>query len=691
MSCAAERLHPDYYLQLYPDLRAAFGTDRTAAENHFREHGRHEGRSPNPFFIAEYYFATYPKVKDGCGGDSGKALDHWLTFGMDEGRRGSPIFDPHFYLATYLDVAAVYGAKNYRGAYDHFVGFGIKEGRVSAPDAPPLFDQHGKLMAGPIIDALFSVGSEAGVVQKGVGSIPDLTALLSAARELPPPPANPFDIVTSGNRTGEGSLFFNKVKLAAQQKITEANNDRAAALAAEHAKAEATLREAHGKAIDTLGQNLEKVYMRIGYDSGIDWIATDAKGSSIRSPDFASFKGSANFKITLDVTWNWIAGGSGAILFINPKNQLGYADFNGFVFSKVDLGIAPGDKPGGRIALDGEEGVAFSILSTAHEADREGTGWVPRAAALVKTNLANRSTTRIADLSSKGLLDTALWSMALDTTTREIYWCDGYRFGVVSYDGSANTFLIEEWWVRSELLAVDSEHGCFYSCAGGEVLRRRRDDLTRVVVLPQQYGVYAAAIDLATQLIYWIANENEDGKLYARLYRAPLGSPNARGNYDARAHQRLVFSVPVRAEITDMVLLTSTDEISQRLAAATFKKNQAHIVASQNIAKAHADATTKRDQAHANLADAHAKAESDISLKQADAAKIRDNAQAYAHARRDEAVQLVRDKRAKADQDRADANAAAQSLIDKKKASVETQKDAERARLDAQRRARQNS
>jgi hypothetical protein len=167
---------PAFYLDLYPDLKAAFGNDLTAAGKHWREYGRKEGRMASPVFHTLFYRQMNPDVDAAYGSDHlaivhhwtmhgigearssslvfdldyylghhpdlvvafgemayGKALRHYLDYGLNEGRRASAALDPAWYLSAHPDVAAVYGATNYRGAVLHYLAYGYAEGRQGAP------------------------------------------------------------------------------------------------------------------------------------------------------------------------------------------------------------------------------------------------------------------------------------------------------------------------------------------------------------------------------------------------------------------------------------------------------------------------------------------------------------------------------------------------------------------------------
>jgi hypothetical protein len=163
---------PAFYLSIYPDLQAAFGSDAEAARQHWLTYGIDEGRvaSPtfdigeyqathpelaavdnlavvdhflesglatagasSPFFDAAYYVGRYPDLAAAFGSDHHAAAQHFIQYGISEGRSGAPTFDPAWYLAANPDVAAAYGATNYLGAMVHWQVYGRSEGRPGAP------------------------------------------------------------------------------------------------------------------------------------------------------------------------------------------------------------------------------------------------------------------------------------------------------------------------------------------------------------------------------------------------------------------------------------------------------------------------------------------------------------------------------------------------------------------------------
>jgi hypothetical protein len=83
-------------------------------------------------FDYRYYLNRYPDLRKAFGSNeysAWKAAQHWYKYGVKEGRQGYEFFDPVFYLSNNPDVAKAYGESNYLGAIQHFVKYGKKEGR----------------------------------------------------------------------------------------------------------------------------------------------------------------------------------------------------------------------------------------------------------------------------------------------------------------------------------------------------------------------------------------------------------------------------------------------------------------------------------------------------------------------------------------------------------------------------------
>lgn len=131
---------PAFYLSLYPDLRAAFGSNTEEAKIHWLSMGLPvEGRRGNRSFDVRYYLGLQRDVSDAIGFVSQhrfmEAANHWRSFGItSEGRRGSREFDPQYYRNAYGDLNAAFGSS--WGAYrEHYEWFGAQvEGRRASAD-----------------------------------------------------------------------------------------------------------------------------------------------------------------------------------------------------------------------------------------------------------------------------------------------------------------------------------------------------------------------------------------------------------------------------------------------------------------------------------------------------------------------------------------------------------------------------
>lgn len=83
-------LDPTFYVNAYPDLKAAFGTNTAAAQSHWLTHGINEGRQSSATFAITSYIARYPDLKRAFGNNYAAALDHWFNHGIAEKRDPSP-------------------------------------------------------------------------------------------------------------------------------------------------------------------------------------------------------------------------------------------------------------------------------------------------------------------------------------------------------------------------------------------------------------------------------------------------------------------------------------------------------------------------------------------------------------------------------------------------------------------------
>jgi len=150
---------PDEYLELNPDLKAAFGTDRRQAVMHWLYYGQplrenRLGRVPIGFNVDDY-LARYPDLTAAFGGITPTALRnvtvwyHYVQWGVWEGRSDGD-FDVHSYLAEYSDLAAAFG-DDLSAAALHWYFYGRKEGRR----IPARFDAPGYLARYPDLQTIY--------------------------------------------------------------------------------------------------------------------------------------------------------------------------------------------------------------------------------------------------------------------------------------------------------------------------------------------------------------------------------------------------------------------------------------------------------------------------------------------------------------------------------------------------------
>jgi hypothetical protein len=158
-----------FYLQQYPDLKAAYGTNYAAARDHWLRMGLPvEGRRGSREFDVRFYLDQYPDLKSVYGTDYLSALRHWLESGLrPDGRRGSREFDVQWYLQQYPDLKAAYGT-NYVKAHDHWMSRGLPlEGRRGSRE----FDVQWYLQQYPDLKAAYGTNYQAALghwVQRGL-------------------------------------------------------------------------------------------------------------------------------------------------------------------------------------------------------------------------------------------------------------------------------------------------------------------------------------------------------------------------------------------------------------------------------------------------------------------------------------------------------------------------------------------
>lgn len=128
---------PNFYLQTYGDLRAAFGTNTTAATQHWLNYGMNEGRQGSLTFSASQYINMYGDLKAAFGPTGyAAAIQHYANYGISEGRAGlyvlrGEVFNATWYLQHYGDLQAAFGT-NTTLATQHWINYGMHEGRQGA-------------------------------------------------------------------------------------------------------------------------------------------------------------------------------------------------------------------------------------------------------------------------------------------------------------------------------------------------------------------------------------------------------------------------------------------------------------------------------------------------------------------------------------------------------------------------------
>ena len=117
-----------YYADSYGDVKEAYGYDREALWNHFRNFGMKEGRNMNMFFDVAKYRAQYADLEAVFGDDWGAYLNHYLTYGAKEGRDTGTGFDALEYADRYSDLKEAFG-DDVLALWHHYQTYGSAEQR----------------------------------------------------------------------------------------------------------------------------------------------------------------------------------------------------------------------------------------------------------------------------------------------------------------------------------------------------------------------------------------------------------------------------------------------------------------------------------------------------------------------------------------------------------------------------------
>lgn len=147
----------NYYINRYSDLKAAFGSNSSAALEHFVYNGMSEGRQASASFNVNVYKNNYSDLRAAFGNDLKAYYIHYISCGKTEGRNAvngsgastntsggtgsavyngvdySAVYDYNYYINNYSDLKAAFGSDS-SAALEHFVVCGMNEGRQAKSD-----------------------------------------------------------------------------------------------------------------------------------------------------------------------------------------------------------------------------------------------------------------------------------------------------------------------------------------------------------------------------------------------------------------------------------------------------------------------------------------------------------------------------------------------------------------------------
>ena len=136
----------DYYVTRYPDVKAAFGSDKAAVLRHFANYGMKEGRQAKSSFDVYSYAYKYADLRHVYGNDLKKYYLHYINYGSMEGRAAtgttsmqnyttvyngvnySAVYDGAYYCSQYKDIKQAFGLDD-TAMLRHFINYGMNEGR----------------------------------------------------------------------------------------------------------------------------------------------------------------------------------------------------------------------------------------------------------------------------------------------------------------------------------------------------------------------------------------------------------------------------------------------------------------------------------------------------------------------------------------------------------------------------------
>lgn len=147
----------DYYIEHYPDLKAAFGNNRIGALEHFVVYGMSEGRQAKGTFNVASYKNRYVDLQKAFGSSLKSYYLHYIEYGKKEGRTATDdnssvdsdskiegvtkyrglefkqVYNFNYYIEKYPDIKLAFG-NDPEKALEHFVKHGMEEGRSGNAD-----------------------------------------------------------------------------------------------------------------------------------------------------------------------------------------------------------------------------------------------------------------------------------------------------------------------------------------------------------------------------------------------------------------------------------------------------------------------------------------------------------------------------------------------------------------------------
>lgn len=148
-------------------------------------------KSYAPVFNSAYYMEKYPDLKAAFGNNEAALFKHFLNCGMKEGRQGSEEFNVQAYKARYADLQAAYG-DDLKAYYLHYINCGKSEGRNGKEDAAPAANQSAQPASQPAAqpvqtntpqDEVIRLVNADRAANGGLGALTSTPELMNAAQK----------------------------------------------------------------------------------------------------------------------------------------------------------------------------------------------------------------------------------------------------------------------------------------------------------------------------------------------------------------------------------------------------------------------------------------------------------------------------------------------------------------------------